>query len=66
MEPTDNSNSEDVIFNMGKDKNADTTKQKKKKPEDVGEERLKNTFNVGGASSKDNDEHKRKREEFAV
>ena len=51
---------------MGKDKNAEVEKKKKKKAEDIGEERLKNTFNVGATGSKDNDEHKRKREEFAV
>ena len=66
MEPTeDNTQSEDM-FNIGKDKKADQAKQKKKKVDDVAEERLKNTFNVGAGGSKDNDEHKRKREEFAV
>ena len=54
------------LFNLGKDKQIEVEKKKKKKADEVGEERLKNTFNVGGTGQKDNDEHKRKREEFAV
>jgi nucleosome binding factor SPN SPT16 subunit len=56
----------DVDFVMGKSKQPEKDKKKAKKPEEVGEERIKSTFNIAGASSKDHDELKRKREDFAV
>jgi hypothetical protein len=52
-------------FTFGKAKLVEATQKKFKKPEDVGVERMKETFNVG-AGSKEHDELKRKREEFAV
>ena len=44
----------------------DKDKKKTKKPEEVGEERMKNTFNIAGGSAKEHDELKRKREDYAV
>ena len=40
-------------------------KNKKKTVDELAEERMKQTFNVGG-SAKDTDDLKRKREDFAV
>jgi len=53
-------------FNIGKTTKTDKDKKKTKKPEEVGEERLKSTFNLAGGSGKEHDELKRKREDFAV
>jgi len=49
---------------MGKGANPQQDKHKKKKPEQIGESRMQQTFNVQG--SKDHDDLKRKREEYAV
>ena len=54
---------DDFVF--GKSSKADHDKKKKKNADEMAEERLKQTFNVGGGS-KDHDELKRKREDFAV
>jgi hypothetical protein len=51
---------------MGKSTKAVKDKNKTKKPEEVGEERMKNTFNLAGGSTKEHDELKRKREDYAV
>lgn len=48
MEPSEN----DQNFTLGKSKK-DNEHKKKKKVEDVGEDRLKQTFGIGGDSSKD-------------
>ena len=61
--PSSVPSTQEVDFNIGRNKAADD-KKKKKKAEDVAEKRLQEHFHVG-ASSKDNDELKRKREEFA-
>jgi hypothetical protein len=55
-----------VDFHIGKITKTDKDKKKTKKPEEVGEERLKSTFNLAGGSGKEHDELKRKREDFAV
>jgi hypothetical protein len=55
---------EEPLFSMGKDTKADADKKTKKKPEQVAEERLKETFNLGGVAG--GDDLKRKREDFAV
>lgn len=52
-------------FAFGRSAKPDGDKKKKKNAEELAEERLKQTFNVG-AGAKDNDELKRKREDFAV
>jgi hypothetical protein len=54
---------DDFVF--GKSSKPDGDKKKKKNAEEMAEERLKQTFNVG-SGSKDHDELKRKREDFAV
>lgn len=51
---------------MGRSTKTDVDKKKKKKADEVGEDRMRSTFNVGGGTSKDHDELKRKREDFAV
>ena len=63
-QPTTSESEADFV--MGKSTKADKEKKKTKKAEEVGEERIKSTFNLAGASSKDHDELKRKREDFAV
>lgn len=64
-QPTQNTE-QDSAFVLGKVAKADADKKKMKKADDVAEERMKATFNVGGGTSKDHDELKRKREDFAV
>jgi len=51
---------------MGKSQKSDADKKKKKKPETVTQERIEKQFNIHGAGGKDQDDLKRKREEFAV
>ena len=56
---------EGVVFEMGRSGKNETDKKKKKKNENIAEERIKQTYNLS-APTKDQDELKRKREEFAV
>jgi len=60
---SENNAPDDFVF--GKSSKADHDKKKKKTGEEIAEERLKQTFGVGGAT-KDHDDLKRKREDFAV
>ncbi|CDW72241.1 importin subunit alpha-1-like [Stylonychia lemnae] len=66
MEGTDNNQfanqQDDFAFGRSNKGEAD---KKKKTADELAEERLKQTYNVGGGS-KDNDDLKRKREDFAV
>ena len=55
---------EEPLFSMGKDAKAEADKKTKKKPEQVAEDRLKETFNLGGVAG--GEDLKRKREDFAV
>lgn len=50
---------------FGKSSKADADKKKKKNIEEMAEERMKQTFNVG-SGAKDHEDLKRKREDFAV
>ncbi len=52
-------------FSIGKGGKPEGEKKKKLKPEQKGEERMKETFNYGGNSGQHED-LKRKREEYAV
>jgi hypothetical protein len=52
-------------FVIGKSKADGNDKKKKKKPEQIGEERMKETFGIG-LGNKDQDDLKRKREEYAI
>ena len=60
--------STDAEFVLGRSAKTekDNSKKKTKKPEEVGEERIKSTFNIAGGSTKEHDELKRKREDYAV
>lgn len=51
-------------FNLGK--SSSTVTDKKKSKHDHAEQRIKETFNIGGGSAGHHDELKRKREDFAV
>lgn len=62
QQQTSHDKSED--FAIGRSHKADVDK-KKKKADELAEERLKETFNIGGGA-KEHDELKRKREDFAV
>jgi hypothetical protein len=53
------------MFNLGKS-TASSTQDKKKSKIDHAEQRIKETFNIGGGGSENQDELKRKREDFAV
>ena len=64
-QPTQNTES-DSAFVLGKVAKSEADKKKMKKADDVAEERMRSTFNVGGGTSKDHDELKRKREDYAV
>lgn len=71
MEPHNNnsnisSGDVDTHFTLGKSDKNDKDKKKTKKPEEVAEQRIKDTFNIAAGSSKENDELKRKREDYAV
>lgn len=58
---SDNKGADDFVF--GKSSKADQEKKKKKTGEEIAEERLKQTL---GGGTKDHDELKRKREDYAV
>lgn len=68
MENQDNllQNENQEAFDLGRSAKADVDKKKKKKNENVAEERIKQTFNLSGNNDKEHDELKRKREDFAV
>lgn len=51
------------LFNIGRTVEAD---KKKKNPEKQVEERIKQTFNIAGGDKDQQDELKRKREDYAV
>lgn len=55
-------------FSLGKVQNkGGQANNKKKKPEDIGADRMKEVFNVGGGGKgTEHEDLKRKREEFAV
>jgi hypothetical protein len=53
------------MFNLGKS-TASSTQDKKRGKIDHAEQRIKETFNIGGGGSENQDELKRKREDFAV
>ena len=65
MEPTQQNTQKDDMFNIGKDKKPDKVISQQKKADMITDERMKNLFNTG-SSGVNSDEHKRKREEFAV
>lgn len=69
MENQENQNQfaaqEEAVFEIGKSGKTDDKQKKKKKNENVAEDRIKEHFNLN-ASNKDHDELKRKREDFAV